>query len=729
MYTPPTGFDSITESDIDRWRTPRATPHATQGHSLRELYPEHACHASLDALIASAAKYNDSDATEAAATAAIADPHSRVNPATIANHLRRATTGGLLPLVTELSNRLRPRSAQPVVPARDIPPRAPHSLHSSPPYPTDAALDGLCHAHDGFHVAFDPPTAGPKKYRPRSVGAHRAMEATAAAEMAKGLGIVLPAAAVRALCASERMPCWVTDSFIRGKPGVPAGRRVDDYTSSGVNTDAKHDAFAAINGSYGDPDMPYFCRRLQAAIAAHGRDGIVIAIADIDAYYRRMRVHPTSVTTLCTWFQIDGADHYFLPFGGPFGLMESNSTALAYSEALHAIVSDEDVRVCGRVIGGVYVDDMGAFAHLSEVLHFFQTRYSATHKLVGDGAISTKKNRWGQREVLLGYLWDTVTMTVGISPSLLLKYIWALHHLLPAAVERGTTIRTRTAERVAAYMILVSGIAQPLRAFSKGLFGCMKGARSHAKSSLHLNTDAVIDIEEHRRWIQRLWTDARPAFTGIDVPPILYKEVGESRQELQLRQLGCAHTVLFTDASGTDQRTGRWGGGWAACPAGTTIATQGDAVIDYGSDVYVALATTSAIGDALHINIQEMLVTLRAIDAHVTAGHRPAHLAPGQPWHIHTLTDNTPSLYNLLKCKGVHPLIPFLLREHSKLAEKHSLLLTYGEIKGSDNWLSDALSRQCKTAAGTRALTATQGLQRNPTWAPWWANMEASCRR
>ena len=279
------------------------------------------------------------------------------------------------------------------------------------------------------------------------------------------------------------------------------------------------------------------------------------------------------------------------------------------------------------------------------------------------------------------------------------------------------------------YMILVSGIAQPLRAFSKGLFGCMKGARRHAKTNLHLNDDAVVDITEHRRWITRLWSDARPAFTGIDIPPILYRDVGESQLELRQRQLAAAHTVLFTDASGTDQRNGRWGGGWAACPAGTTIATQGDAVIDYGADTYKALDTTSAIGDVLHINIQEMLVTLRAIDAHVTAGHRPTHLQPGQPWHIHTLTDNTPSLFNLIKCKGVHPLIPFLLREHSKLAEKHNLVLTYGEIAGEDNWLADALSRQCKTPAGTRALAAIQGLLRNPTWAPWWDAMERHSRK
>lgn len=172
---------------------------------------------------------------------------------------------------------------------------------------------------------------------------------------------------------------------------------------------------------------------------------------------------------------------------------------------------------------------------------------------------------------------------------------------------------------------------------------------------------------------------------------------------------------------------GLWGGGWAACPAGTTVATQGDAVIDYGSDTYLALDTANAVGDELHINIQEMLVTLRAIDAHVTTAQRPAHLATGQPWHIHTLTDNTPSLFNLIKTKGTHPLIPFLLREHSKLAERHHLLLTYGEVKGEDNWLADAHSRQLKTAAGTRASTAVQHLAPNRTWPPWWQAMEARC--
>ena len=228
-------------------------------------------------------------------------------------------------------------------------------------------------------------------------------------------------------------------------------------------------------------------------MAAHGHNDIAIAIADIDAYYRRMRAHPRAVTTLCTWFDIDGVEHYFLPFGGPFGLMESNSTALAYSEALHAITSEADIRVCGRVIGSIYVDDMGAFPHFTEMLHFFRSRYAAATKLVGDGAISTRKNRWSQREVLLGYLWDTANMTVGISPELLLKYVWALHHLLPTAPKCGTTITTRTAERVAAYMIIVSGVAHPLRAFSKGLFGCLRGARKNGHTTLHLNDDAVID--------------------------------------------------------------------------------------------------------------------------------------------------------------------------------------------------------------------------------------------
>lgn len=692
--------------------------------SLRDLYPEHAHYASFDAYVTASKRYDANDAVELASAAAMADTATRIDLSLVGEHTAFAQQHGLLALITRLSNKLRTKSVQPIDRHRDVPPYGDHNARTRPPYPTNLALEALERAHDGIHV--DANAAQSPPLRPREPGYHRAMERTAQKEVQKGRGIALPAAIVRDLCTKENMQLFVTDSFIRQKAGVDAGRRCDDYTDSNVNTDEKRQFFADINGDYGDPDMVHFCRLIQATVAVHGRNDIVMAIADIEGYFRRMRIHPSSVTKLCTWFQIDGEDYFFLPFGGPFGLMESNASALGCSEAIHAALCEADIRVCGRPLGSIYVDDMGAPLHLSELVHFYRSRFAICKRFVGETAIAIErtKTHWGTRELLLGNIYDTRALTVALSPELLHKHTWALFTLLPEQLAPGLVLRTRLAQRIASYMINVSYIAYGLRAFSKALYGCAKGADNNNKSKLYLDASAIVDINRHRDWIRRTWLDASSTSVSINIPPLLHKEVGESTLQLQLRQQAAAHTVMFTDASGTSKRTRAWGGGWIACPAGTTISTQADVVLDWGSQQYNAIDTNHIRRGDLHINILEMIVALRAIDSHVRSGHRPAHLLPGQPWHIHVLIDNTPALYKLIKHKATHPLITFLLRAHSDLEQEHNLLLTFGEIKSEDNWMSDAASRQFRTLLGARALIAIADCPQNRSWPVWWTDME-----
>ena len=93
--------------------------------------------------------------------------------------------------------------------------------------------------------------------------------------------------------------------------------------------------------------------------------------------------------------------------------------------------------------------------------------------------------------------------------------------------------------------------------------------------------------------------------------------------------------------------------------------------------------------------------------------------------HLHILTDNHNAYHRLLKNKGSHPVVPFLLRQHAYLQQDMNVMFTYGTITSQENRFTDAGSRDWKTSYGPQALKRINGMVANPLLPPWLHDLQA----
>ena len=273
-------------------------------------------------------------------------------------------------------------------------------------------------------------------------------------------------------------------------------------------------------------------------------------------------------------------------------------------------------------------------------------------------------------------------------------------------------------------MYIVGVIAYPLKPFGKGLYRATRQVAQQAKSTVYLSDDAIIDINHHRDFISRLIYDARCLTIPMHLAILFHQLHDESTEQRIARQRAQASLIFFSDACGLRKDGLTWGGCWIMTPAGTTDDQQAENIIDFDADTYPAFYEHPSIDKELNIAILEMIISIRGVTAFLLGSKAPNHHLNDPPTHIHIITDNEVAYNRMLKNKGTHPIVPFLLRELSYLQQTHAVVFTYGTIKSEDNWFTDAGSRQWQTKHGPLALSKLRNLQPNRISPAWWDNLQ-----
>jgi hypothetical protein len=209
----------------------------------------------------------------------------------------------------------------------------------------------------------------------------------------------------------------------------------------------------------------------------------------------------------------------------------------------------------------------------------------------------------------------------------------------------------------------------------------------------------------------------------MEVPDLFFPQPNESSEQLTQRQREQSDFVFFADARGVSGEN--WGDCWMVAPGNTSNEHQDDIIIDWNHRNWPALYEHSSIKEEkkLNIAILEMLTTIRGLFAFLS-GTKAIRPHPTNPLHIHVLTDNEVSYHRMLKNKGTHPIVPFLLRALSRLQMDHNAMFTYATIPSEENRFTDAGSRNWKSKYGPQAFARSQTCEANPGVPNWWTDIQ-----
>ena len=616
--------------------------------------------------------------------------------------------------------------------SRLVPLPTPASLTSTPPYPTQDGLDAADTFASGADVILPHPLPPQRNLPTRTPAEHLAIEYLVEKERKKGLCVVLPLSHVEAACASEGLPLRRSPCFIQRKADpdpdkAAAGRKCDDYTFSGLNTNEKALVLAARHGAYNDPNVATFARLFLLAKARFPGEAIYMMVSDFDAFYKKFIVRPEHITLLATQLDIEGIPHVVLPLVGPFGLQDSNAWAKTATEAIHAIATAHHVRLYGVGLQATYVDDTGAFASLPAITDIKCTHTAVSDSVLGPASISQAKTKIAQINDMIGFRFDCIAGTVGVTMTWFLKLIAVFFLELPADPAPGRKIRFRQVQRTAAYMLRTSEVIFCMRAFSRGLYRIPAPVVDTASATVRLSRDAVIDILAWRALLHRVWINPSLLVVPMWAVPLTCREhPDEPLVDMWRRQAAAARTIINVDACTklTTTTHDQWGAGFVAFD-NTGSSPSHRPAIAFGTYAIDRVAATIAglpIDNVDVINIYEFLAALIAITT-VAADHRPTDIAPGALWHIHVWTDNTVCQRWLTTHKSSHPLVTHLLRLLVDLQIQHNVLVTLGHVPGRVNTMADDASRGFRTATGPSSFTALSHLVPHRSLPTWWPDI------
>ena len=630
---------------------------------------------------------------------------------------------GLLRLLRERQDAITER----VQPNIEVPPPTAAAAQYIPPYPPALGLSLINTFCTGARIEIPNPLPPQLTLRQKSAADHRAMERLMRDEHDKGLLVILPRKQVVALCAQEDMPLLTSPTFIQGKVDedevkAEKGRKCDDYTASGLNTDLKAAIFRETYGAYDDPNEVVLCRLFLRAKATFPGRRIFMLTSDYSAYYKRFPIDVTQATLLTTSVAIDGEEFVAIPLVDPFGLQDSNAHAKCTTAAMHAINAAEHLRRWGTVLQTTYVDDTIAYAPLDELTDIIQPLIITTStRTLGPNGTNMKKTKINDVLSALGFRYDCTAETIGLTAVWFEKLVCVVFEELPEHPAAGQQIRLRQLQRTASYMLRSSRIITALRPFSRGIYRNISGVADSDHALVRLTTDSVTDILAFRDVLRGCWTDARCLCVPMTTPPLTTCEDGESNEALWHRQAATAHEIIHADActDRVDSRSDNWGAGWVSTTHTSPTPTA------YGMYSIPRLSTVTrgtAIPNTDTINIYEFLAALIALSS-VTIRGRPASLPASAQWHVHIWTDNTSCLSWLTSHKSNHPLIVHLLRTFSTIQVRSNLLVTMGHIPGCKNTLADAASRGFQTPTGSQSSTALSHLTPQTRLPEWWRAM------
>lgn len=680
----------------------------------------------FDALRIHSQKWRRRDAARLAAEAAQRHPLDRIDLTKVKNDMATANTRGLLPLLSErqlaITERVQPNIAVP-------PPTEAAALYI-PPYPSAPGLILLNTFSTGAHIEIPDPLPPQVALRPKSAADHRAMERLMRDEHEKGLLIVLPSSLVVTLCIQEGLTLRISPTFIQGKVDedegkAEKGRKCDDYTASGINTDLKAIIFRDTYGAYDDPNEVVLCRLFLRAKVTFPGKRISMLTSDYTAYYKRFPINIAQAPLLTTSVDIDGTEFVAIPLVDPFGLQDSNAHAKCTTAVMHAINAEHHIRRWGTVLQTTYVDDTIAFAPKDELEGFVKPLIIDTStRTLGPNGTNMKKTKIADALNALGFRYDCTAETIGLTAVWFEKLVCVVFEELPQHPAAGQQVKLRQLQRTASYMLRSSRIITALRPFSRGIYRNISGAADNDHTLVRLSADSVIDILAFRDLLADCWHDTQCLCVPMTTPSLTTRAEGETNEALWHRQADAAHEIVHADActDRIDSTADEWGAGWVVATQGSPIPT---AYGTYSIPRLLSLASTANIPNTDRINVYEFLAALIALTAVTTRG-RPASLQADVQWHIHIWTDNTSCLSWMTSHKSKHPLIVHLLRVHSAIQVRSNLLLTMGHIPGSNNILADAASRGFRTPSGSQSLAVLSHLTPQTPLPGWWPAMPLS---
>ena len=677
------------------------------------------------ALIQHSTRWLNVDPFARAADAALA-ANDRIDMSRVRDDIDAVTAQGLLPFLAAKQATIK-ECVQP-----DIEVLVPLPTgDTTPPYPAKLGLASVNTFHAGAEIQVPHPLPPQGPLPVRTHGEHRAIERHVNADYNKGLVSVLPRTLAEEQCTSAGIQLRISRCFIQRKVDIDPvkaamGRKCDDYTASGINSREKAAYLAEVYGKYNDPTKVALAQTFLNAKKRFPNEAIVIGTSDFTAYYHRFLIAVHQVPLLATLVVIDGAEYVVLPLVGPFGLQDSNAMAKCTTEMIHAINCSRQMATWGTILSTIYVDDGVFFAPAWVMALLFEDHEVTSDMILGPNSISKKKTLAAPVRDALGFRFDCPAETVGLTPTWFEKLVAAVYLELPEQLRPGAQFPLQLLQRVAAHMIRTAEVVVAMRPFSFGIYRAIAGVLDTPRAKARLTRDAIVDINEWRRFLRGCWSDPSPLRVHMSVLPLVHRAPNEDRAALWTRQAAAAHTVIFVDACTTrpDVSTpGRWGAGWVTFgpPAGSARRPA----LAYGS--YDISPITAAVvnlpdADANMINIYEFLASLIALDELARRG-RPADLMPGAVWHVHVWTDNTSALAWLTAHKSSHPLVVHLLRELVHLQTASGLLVTMGHWAGRNNTLADDASRGFATPSGSQSLITLSHLVALRTLPPWFAPM------
>ena len=737
-FVRPSGYALLSQHDIEQYHklTPLGNRIGQNDTRLSIMRPHFATMHTLDMLIKDTSKYNQKHVQRIIINNAkredkLNPTSTRLDETTTKAHTAYAKQHGLISLLAHVINERKESMVQPIDTHTMVPPPTERTIMSQPPPPTTTALavmGDICH---GIKLHIDSTALIEVQQQSKDPGINLAIERSVRKQINKGHAIALPLSTFKDQCDKEHLRSHYSNSFFVAKDRTDpddAGRHIIDLTASGINSLQSKQLLAERDGPYRDATAVYICNLALEARARNPSGILVLCKCDVESCFKRIPMNPVDIPMTATvFYATDSTAMVSLSTGANFGLNASNSTQKSLTEAMHAGLLKIDYEDFGYDTGSIYLDDFFAVRTLGDqVLHFFRTRNEQSDRFMGANSISKQKSEWGEILQLLGYLFNMINMTISVSDTLLEKYIWILFHVLPNEIHRGSSILLEDAQRATSYLHIVSIIVPCLHAFSNGLARATRGVIQHSKSRVYISDDALIDITQHRAFVKRLFYDARCLALPMHLLSLRSIKLNETEAELQQRQMKNADFILFSDARGISK--GYWGDCWMIAPQGTTIATQDSNIIDYDYGKWDALFEPHAIIGVKKLNIAllEMITTLRGAFAFLYGGKTPIRRQFNQPLHLHILTDSHVSYHRLLKNKGTHPIVPFLLRIQSCLQQEKNVIFTYGTIKSADNKFTDAGSRNFQTAYGPQALVQCQHIVRNRLLPPWWNDLQTT---
>ena len=646
----------------------------TAATSVATLFqPFSSCHNLDDHITVSLQLIRPTSSTDLAGSSLIENGQG-IDSDLISLHVAAITNRGIRSVLTSLSNSIKPRTLQTL-------PGDCKQLQSL------ASDGGLLLLPDSFSpnlgqgVSAYPTDIAP----PNAIAAHLGMK------QRSGEVLILPTEFARKACADSGLQFHVSNPFIQPKPGTAIGRLVCDYTNcigSGLNSDSKKERLREL---WGPMDLPLMADVSQLLLNCRSRYPHPTLIygqrMDIDKAHNRIRPQPHLCPLLSLHIDINNLPHVGIPVVNMFGLQDSNFVFEFGSLPLHNKVASRLHSNHNANLSNKYVDDFFEFIPASDTEnereHF---TIDATARF-GEGAVAEKKTLFGDAIEIIGWIWDTNTMSAIISVRMFSKLIIRFFVDLPDDIMSRDSIPTDILHSLAGTVVRCANAMLPLLPYSRGFHNNLRNVAENAPTT-RLSRRSKFDIIMWRAALQVSLLDTRWLTVPVSHCVLHRRLPNEALDPLDhiraARQAAAADYIIWGDACLSVHGLGGYSPNIAwfslSFPELEFYMGPADTFIHTDINVFEFIAALLSVTMAIHYLSHNRYTSTRA--------------------HIHVWTDNTSCRSWIQTHRSDHPLHSFLLQMFSLLQIKYAVTVTSGHTYGESNLHADCNSRlfQCPNA-------------------------------